>query len=149
MENREKVGYSENAYFSVEATLVFTVVLGIVFLLIGMMFFQYNRCLLEQDLSAVLLRTCSMRTDNERLSEDVLRDEINQIDWTKYIAWSENDITSEIQGNRIRIMGKGKTEFLLLLLPGEKAGETEATYEVSCIDPVDCLRLYKKVYGGE
>ena len=40
----------QNAYFTVEAALIIPLVLGILVFLIFIMFYQYDRCLLEQDI---------------------------------------------------------------------------------------------------
>lgn len=38
------------AYFTVEAAVLYPVVLGVVLLMMYLLFFQYDRCLLEQDM---------------------------------------------------------------------------------------------------
>ena len=44
-----------NAYFTVEAALVLPVVIGAILFVIYMMLFQYDRCLLEQDIGGIAL----------------------------------------------------------------------------------------------
>ena len=44
-----------NAYFTVEAALVLPLVTGAILFVIYTMLFQYDRCLLEQDIGALAL----------------------------------------------------------------------------------------------
>jgi len=46
---------NRNAYFTVEAALVLPVVIGAILFVIYMMLFQYDRCLLEQDIGGIAL----------------------------------------------------------------------------------------------
>ena len=46
-------------YFSVEAALVFPLVMGTILLLIYLGFYQYDRCMLEFDMGTIALRGCS------------------------------------------------------------------------------------------
>lgn len=55
MNNIRKVG----GYFSVEAALVLPVVLSVYIFLIAMLFLQYDRCLLEQDMESMLIKACN------------------------------------------------------------------------------------------
>ena len=52
MDHGRRVG----GYFSVEAALVLPVVLGVYLFLITMLFVQYDRCLLEQDMASMLIK---------------------------------------------------------------------------------------------
>lgn len=45
----------KNAYFTVEAALVLPIVIAALLFVIYMMLFQYDRCLLEQDMGAIAL----------------------------------------------------------------------------------------------
>ena len=38
------------AYFTVEAAVLYPIVLGVIVLMTYLLFFQYDRCLLEQDM---------------------------------------------------------------------------------------------------
>ena len=55
MDHGRRVG----GYFSVEAALVLPVVLGEYLFLITMLFVQYDRCLLEQDMASMLIKACN------------------------------------------------------------------------------------------
>ena len=55
MDHGRRVG----GYFSVEAALVLPVVLGVYLFLITMLFVQYDRCLLEQDMASMLIKACN------------------------------------------------------------------------------------------
>ena len=44
-----------DAYFTVEAACVIPIMLGVTILIISLMIYQYDRCLLEQDVSLYIL----------------------------------------------------------------------------------------------
>ena len=48
------------AYFTVEAAVLYPIVLGVIVLMTYLLFFQYDRCLLEQDMGRAAVRSGSM-----------------------------------------------------------------------------------------
>ena len=49
--------------------MVVPIVLGMIMLLLYLAFFQYNRCLLEQDMTALSIKSCSEQAEEK---EDLL-----------------------------------------------------------------------------
>ena len=47
------------AYFTVEAAVLYPIVLGVIVLMTYLLFFQYDRCLLEQDMGRAAVRSGS------------------------------------------------------------------------------------------
>ena len=45
----------KNAYFTVEAALVFSITISVILFVVYLLLFQYDRCLLEQDMGAMAL----------------------------------------------------------------------------------------------
>lgn len=92
----------ENAYFTIEASLILSIVFFVFYFVIYIGFYQYNRCLLEQDIYRLLIRAeQTVFLDNKELLQEVKRQEA---DWyyEKYAFchWKEHELK----------VGKGKVE---------------------------------------
>ena len=62
----------ENAYMTVEAALLFPFVIGSILFVIYMLFFQYDRCLLDQDMGAMALWGSTIQnSDTEALEAEI------------------------------------------------------------------------------
>ena len=62
----------ENAYMTVEAALLFPFLTGAILFVVYMLLFQYDRCLLEQDMGALALwGSLAQATEAETLEEKV------------------------------------------------------------------------------
>ncbi|MBQ2804010.1 MAG: hypothetical protein IJF07_08950, partial [Lachnospiraceae bacterium] len=111
MKIEESIAYKENGYFTVEAALVLPIVLGVNLLIIYMLFFQYDRCLLEFDIGIVILRGVNLQTENK----DELQRQINSlaksIDWERYIAWETDKLYTKVEGTDITVQGSGRLCF--------------------------------------
>ena len=55
--------FKADGYFTVEAALIFPFVMGVILLVIYMWFFQYDRCLMEQDYALITV----MATEKQKL----------------------------------------------------------------------------------
>ena len=139
-------------YFSVEAALVFPMVIGVILLLIYLGFYQYDRCMLEFDMAAIALvgyhceeeETESVLDEMERVAVGISRE--------RYVAWEAENINIEVNGNRVCASGGGKLRFpfgFLIQKGMNDAWEAEANYENRRLDPVAFVRGYKKIAGGE
>ena len=67
--------YCKNAYFTVEAALVVPVVMGTMLFVIYMLLFQYNRCLMEQDIGAMVIWGSNMEVSDDETFEEKVRQE--------------------------------------------------------------------------
>lgn len=139
-------------YFTVEAALVFPMVLGTIFLLIYLGFFQYDRCMLEFDIGALALKgCCSEESDKEAVLDEVEK-AAREIYVEKYIAWETADINAEIDGKNVRVEGSGSIRFPFGALVQKglyNMWNVKAEYENRRMDPVTFIRTYKKIVGGE
>ena len=138
-------------YFSVEAALVFPMVMGTVLLLIYMAFYQYDRCMLEFDVALIALRGCSCDEEETGLVLDEMERAAVELSGEKYIIWEAENINIEVKGNRVRASGGGKLRFpfgFLLLKEANGVWKAEADYENRHLNPVALVRWYKKI-GGE
>ena len=75
------------AYFTVEAAVLYPIVLGVIVLMTYLLFFQYDRCLLEQDMGRAAVRSGSRwMPKNEDLTRQLQETDMS-FDTEKYIAW--------------------------------------------------------------
>lgn len=146
-----KSKYGENAYLTLEAALVLPLVMGIILFLIYLGFFQYDRCLLEQDVGSLALKGCSfVQEDQEKLAEELGR-AAAELYLEKYIAWELSELAIELSGNGVSAWGSGRITFPFAYLLTEELGgawHARARYENVRRDPVNFIRLYTKIVAG-
>ena len=75
------------AYFTVEAAVLYPIVLGVIVLMTYLLFFQYDRCLLEQDMGRAAVRSGSRWMQKKEELNRQLQEKDMFFDTEKYIAW--------------------------------------------------------------
>ena len=142
----------ENAYFTVEAAMVATMTVCVIVLLIYLAFYQYNRCLLEQDMGALAMKGSTiLAEDKEELMRELKRCE-GRISRKKYIVWKKNKTEIERKGGCVRVYGGGSLKIPFRFIFGgkdKKQWKVSVAYENHRIDPVSTIRLYRKLTGGK
>ncbi len=140
-----------NAYFTVEAALIFPFVMGVVLLTVYLLFFQYNRCLMEQAAGVLSLRGCALQTDDgKELAAQLLV--CFREDDRAYLAWDMEDAKISLKGNRLRVACSGSLKFPF---PGfsfwspDNIWESGIVYESRRIKPADLIRDCRKITGGK
>lgn len=129
----------QNAYFTVEAAMVFPVVLFVNILLIYLAFFQYDRCIMEQNAGLLALKACTVQeNDKEKVMQTLRRYEVD-MDGNYYVMWNPGDIEMKLERGRIRVAQSGN---LLSLW------DAETCYENHRVNPVSVIRKYRKLTGG-
>lgn len=138
-------------YFSVEAALVFPIVVGTIMLLMYLGFYQYDRCMLEFDVAMIALRgSCCDEKETEGVLDEMER-AARELSGEKYIVWEAESIRVEMKGTRVRALGGGKLSFpfgFLLQKGTNGVWEAEANYENKRLDPVTFIHWYKRMVGG-
>ena len=137
----------KNAYFTVEAALILPMVIGTILFVIYTMLFQYDRCLLEQDLGAIALwGSLAEASDTEEL-ERMTQSRIARLYKDKYVAWRITKLDVALDRNRFRVEGAGQLTFPAAgwkFWNGGNVWETTANYGYSRISPVNFIRLCHK-----
>lgn len=130
--------------------MVFPFVLGVVLLVIYLLFFQYNRCLMEQSAGTLALRGCTLqRRDNKELVAAVLAQAAEED--RPYLAWEPETPQITAKGNQFRVQREGQLTFpfhRLIFVGGENRWACRATYQNRRIHPVAFIRTYQKWTGG-
>lgn len=141
----------KNAYFTVEAALVVPVVLSTMLLVIYLLLFQYNRCLLEQDLGAMLVWGSSIEVSDESLYEEKVRERIHKMYRDKYVAWEITTVSATLQKNNFSVKGGGQLTFPFSkwnFWGTENVWGTKMDYSCQRISPVTFIRLCRKARNG-
>lgn len=96
-----------SGYFSVEAALILPAVLGVYLFLITVLFVQYDRCLLEQDMAAMLVKVSNYSgTPQQQL--EYLQELTAAWDREQYLWVQMQAPHFTIQGQRIQLEAAGE-----------------------------------------
>jgi hypothetical protein len=137
----------QNGYFTVEAALVLPVVLWIFLFLIYQMLFQYDRCLMEQDIGIVALRGSMMQQENKELLW-FLQKEYREINQYQYVMFSNDEPHFIVTGGKLTVEGAGSLMASLppLIHPAIPSGfwKTESSFTNNRINPVLFIRTCQK-----
>ena len=143
----------KNAYFAVEAALVLPMVMSAMLVGIYLFCYQYDRCLLEQDMGSLLIWSSAMAAEyageTEKIAENLQR-RAAQINRAKYAAWKLTAIDIRLERNNLSLTGRGELAFPV---PGwnlwnhDNLWEARVSYESSRFSPVFYIRQYRKLHG--
>lgn len=101
-------GKFENAYFTVEASLIMPLVIGVILFIVMIGCYQYDRCLLAQDSYRMLLRAeqCSF-ADNQEIVQSM---EAQAAQWyyDKYLFCRIHAQTAQVTHGSIQITSTGR-----------------------------------------
>ena len=135
---------NRNAYFTVEAALVLPIVIGAMLFVIYTMLFQYDRCLLEQDIGAMALWGSLVETSDTEQLEQKTRERMAALYREKYMAWRITRLDASLDGNRFRVEGAGQLTFPVPgwnFWNGDNVWGTQASYGYGRLSPVTFIRL--------
>lgn len=140
-----------NAYFTVEAAMVMPMVIAIQILLLYLLIFQYNRCLLEQDIATLSVRANTLVGEDDWTLLERMKKEAEGIYQDKYIAWESNSPTMELKKNMIKVEQEGRLVFPFFNngWSVENMWETNISYEIKRVSPMKMVRNWRKLIGGD
>lgn len=132
-------------YFSVEAALILPVVLSVILMIVYLLFFQYNRCLMEQDMGILALRGAVMQIDDNRKRVQRLNEMTKEMHSEKYLAWETEEIHLTVGKGKVAVEQGGKIKS-----PFQQEGKEEwwsavAKYENRIMCPVTYIRAYRSL----
>ena len=91
------------AYFTVEAAVLYPIVLGVIVLMTYLLFFQYDRCLLEQDMGRAAVRSGSRWMQKKEELNRQLQEKDMFFDTEKYIAWESELPVWKLEKNQVTV----------------------------------------------
>lgn len=122
-------------FFSVEAALVLPTVLGVYLFVIVMLFVQYDRCLLEQDMASMMIKAGSHAgTPQQRL--EYLQELTAQWERNRYLWVEPQAPYFTVRGSWIRLEAAGEYTVPILGIPAGIGGtyRLETAYQMTAWD---------------
>lgn len=141
----------KNAYFTVEAAMIFSLVIFVNVLLIYLGIFQYNRCLMEQDMGFLILKGCAIQDNEKDGVMQKLQYYADKIDKEKYLMWKEESMGIRLEKGTLRIEQCGSLYFPFTGMwegDSESHWKAKIKYENQRVNPVSVIRKYRKLTGG-
>lgn len=142
-----------NAYFAVEAALVLPLVMSAMMMGIYLFCYQYDRCLLEQDMGSLMIWSCAIATENAGESEEIkerIQTRASEINREKYAAWKITAVEIKLKKNDISLAGWGELTFPITgwnQWNDDNLWEAEVQYKCDRLSPVFYIRQYRKLQG--
>ena len=141
MVRREPTGY-----FCVEAALVFPFAIAAIVMVVYLTIYQYDRCIMEQDLILLTIYAAAMDRGDE--GEERLQGRVGEVDITQYLNCRLESFQVELKGNTVESLIRGS---YLYPLPGwdwflgQDGWQMETFCRMQRFRPEKILRVKKKV----
>lgn len=139
-------GHGWGAYFTVEAVLVFPMVLYVCIFIIYSGFYIYDRCVMVQDAYRAALRGSSLYRQDKQEVYNAAEDTLRALMTDKYIAAEYSfDIVVE-QEVKVTVEGNTNMPFRgLELLTGTEEWNMKEEAKSKCINPVFFIRMCRQI----
>ena len=140
-----------NAYFVVEAALVLPLIMSAMMMGIYLFCYQYDRCLLEQDMGRLMIWSSNIATENAGESEKIkesIQARKSDIYLEKYAAWEMTTVDIKLEKNDISLTGRGQLAFPIAgwnRWNDDNLWEAEVQYKCDRLSPVFYIRQYRKL----
>lgn len=133
------------AYFTVEAAALYPIILGTIVLMTYLLFFQYDRCLLEQDMGKAAVRSGSRWMQKKEELNRALEEKEMFFDTEKYIAWESELPVWKLEKNQVTVGQTGRMPYPFSAIAGLPGyWSAKATFQVNRKNPVEILRNYRR-----
>lgn len=140
------------AYFTVEAAVLYPIVLGVILLMMYLLLFQYDRCLLEQDMGRAAVRSGSRWMQKKEELNRQLQEKDLFFDTEKYIAWESELPVWKLEKDQVTVEQTGRMPYPFSAIAGVPGyWSAKASFQVKRNSPVNTLqnyRRYQKVTGN-
>lgn len=100
-----------DAYFTVEAAILYPIILSVILLMTYLLLFQYDRCLLEQDIGKATVLSGSKWTLTKEQLDDYMQKKALHFDEEKYIAWENEDPLWKLEKNDVILEKAGRLRY--------------------------------------
>ncbi len=137
---------SSGAFFTVEAAILYPAVLTVIVLMVYLLFFQYDRCLLEQDVGKAAVQSAGKWTLTKAELDECMQKETMYFDEDKYIAWEGEDAQWKLEKNDVVVEKTGRLKYPFFGMgTTEKYWSAKASFRVDRSSPVFYLRRIRAV----
>ena len=136
------------AYFTVEAAVLYPIVLGVIVLMTYLLFFQYDRCLLEQDMGRAAVRSGSRWMQKKEELNRQLQEKDMFFDTEKYIAWESELPVWKLEKNQVTVEQTGRMPYPFSeIAEVPRYWSAKAAFQVKRNNPVEILRNSQRYRG--
>lgn len=132
-----------DAFFSVEAAMIIPLTVSAILLAVSLFVFQYDRCLMEQDMAAQALKAATVEAmTTEELTEKIQMQTAG-LYRNKYVAWDIIMLEVKMKKGIVEAVCEGKLRFPM---PGwnfwnsENIWNARTGYKAHRINPVTFIR---------
>lgn len=146
MENEDHIAMENKGYMTVEAALVMPMVFGVILFSMFLMFFRYDRCLMEQNLERALVEIGTMSCEEKQQLVDQLKMDAETYGSDQYLFWTLKPVTVKAGAEKIHIDGGGGISLPFGQLIGTSlAGSFDREYVADLLDEPLVLRMAGKL----
>ncbi len=133
------------AYFTVEAAVLYPIVLGVILLMMYLLLFQYDRCLLEQDMGRAAVRSGSRWMQKKEELNRQLQEKDLFFDTEKYIAWESELPVWKLEKDQVTVEQTGRMPYPFSAIAGvPRYWSAKASFQVKRNSPVNTLQNYRR-----
>lgn len=140
------------AYFTVEAALIIPLVISVLTMTFFLFVYQYDRCLMEQDVGMLALYAGTLTTENmDEMTKQIGRRAAERYT-DKYLFWTQTKIDIDVRKDRAKIVGEGSTVLPLpkwILQNGQKGWSARVVRRMSRLSPTEFIRLRCRIKRSE
>lgn len=136
------------AYFTVEAAIIVPIVMSVLVYVIFMSLFQYNRCLLEQDIGMLILYAVESDEQEGTELKNNLEQKLKDLYWDKYFSWKQEELQVSVKGEKVEIYGMGELQFPFMdwnLAHLNTKWSAQAKREGYRLNPTEYIRLINRL----
>ena len=146
MEDEGCMAMENKGYMTVEAALVMPMVFGVILFAMFLMFFRYDRCLMEQNLARALVEIGTMSCAEKQQLVNQLMIDAETYGSDQYLFWTAKPVTVKAGAEKIHLDGGGGISLPFGQLIGTSmAGSFEREYEADLLDEPLVLRTVGKI----
>ncbi len=139
---------NKNAFFSVEAAMIIPLAVFAVLLAVSLFVYQYDRCLMEQDMGAQALKAASAEAGTSEELGEKIEMQAAGLYRDKYVAWDMIRLEVRIKRGIVEAIGEGMFRFPVPawnLWNKENVWTARAEYKTHRTDPVAFIRNCRKI----
>lgn len=151
MKHKMEYEMRQNAFFSLEAAIIVPLAIAAILLAVSLFVFQYDRCLMEQDVAVQTVKAASVEAKSNEELADKVRLQTAGLYRNKYVAWDMILLDIKIKKGIIEAAGEGVFRFPL---PGwnpwneDNVWNARAGYKAHRLSPVTFIRNCRKIVQG-
>lgn len=138
------------AFFTVEAALLLPLIMGFFLSVIYLLFYQYNRCLLEQECNILIVRETGLEGyEHSGLLRNLNR-KISEINKEKYVSMGMQTFSVSVNGNTLSATGDGQVicPFWEVRIPDFFDWNLHVEVRHERLLPVQYIRRKRRLLGG-